>query len=217
MGNRRAARGTSGASGEVVLRHAFLSGGALRGWAAPCLAFALSACGSSGGDVLYIDAPTSTIRVGERIALTVQTTEALATPTEWDVQELEGGSVLRSAGQQTTYLAPPLAGTYHIIARATRTNGQKVRAVQVISVRAIVSIEPASIRLAPGETCAFTARVKGVRSPAVAWSVEEADGGLVTQEGAYTAPAGLGLYQVTATAQTDGQPSATATVRVEQP
>jgi hypothetical protein len=173
------------------------------------------ACGSSGGDVLYIEAPTTTIRVGERISMAALAAEALAAPPEWDVQELEGGSLLRTSGQQTTYLAPPLAGTYHIVVRATRGNGQRVRAVQVMSVQSQVSVEPASARLAPGESCAFTARVRGLRDPKVLWTVEEADGGQVTQAGAYTAPPRPGLYQVTATVQADGQPSATATVRVE--
>jgi hypothetical protein len=116
---------------------------------------------------------------------------------------------------QTTYLAPPLAGTYHVVARATRANGQKVRAVQVMSVQAAVSVEPASVRLAPGESCSFAARVRGLRDPRVVWAVEEPDGGQVTQWGAYTAPPVPGYYQVTATVQADGQPSATATVRVE--
>jgi plastocyanin len=190
------------------------------GAAAACLAFfsALlsAACGSSGGDVLYIDAPAAAIKVGERISLSALATEVLAAPPEWDVQELEGGSLVRASGMQTTYLAPPLAGTYHIVARATRANGQRVRAVQVMSVQPAVSVEPASVRLAPGDSCAFAARVRGLRDPRVAWAVEEPDGGQVTQGGAYTAPAAPGYYQVTATVQADGQPSATATVRVEQ-
>jgi hypothetical protein len=175
---------------------------------------ALLACGSSGGDVLYIDAPTASIRVGERISLSALATEVLAAPPEWDVQELEGGSLMRTSGQQTTYLAPPLAGTYHIVARATRANGQRVRAVLVVGVQALVSVEPPSVRLAPGESCAFAARVRGLRDPKVVWAVEEPGGGQVTQAGAYTAPAAPGYYRVTATVQADGQPSAAATVRV---
>ena len=183
----------------------------------PALLLALLsvACGSSGGDVLYIDAPTTNIKVGERISLALQATEALAAPAEWDVQELEGGSLVRTTGQQNTYLAPPLAGTYHIIVRAVRANGQKVRAVQVMVVQANVSVEPASVRLAPGESCTFTAKVRGLRDPKILWTVEDSDGGHVTQSGVYTAPSQLGYYQVTATVQTDDRPSATANVRVE--
>jgi hypothetical protein len=173
------------------------------------------ACGPSGGDALFIDAPTATIRVGERISMAALATEALAAPPEWDVQELEGGSLVRASGQQNTYLAPPLAGTYHVVVRAALANGQRVRAVQVVSVQAHVSVEPASVRLAPGESCAFSARVRGLRDPRVLWSVEEPDGGRVTQGGAYTAPRAPGRYQVTATAQADGRPSAAAAVRVE--
>jgi hypothetical protein len=184
-------------------------------FSALCLAPLVLACGSSGGGVLYIDAPAATIKVGERIALTALASEVLAAPPEWDVLELEGGSLLRTTGQQTTYLAPPLAGTYHIVARGVRANGQKVRAVCVMGVLAQVSLEPASIRLPPGGSCTFSAKVRGLRDPRVAWAVEEPDGGQVTQGGAYTAPQEPGYYQVTAVVQADGQPRATATVRVE--
>jgi len=175
----------------------------------------LTACGSSSQDVLYIDAPTSIVKVGERIPLTAQATEVLAAPPEWDVQELQGGSLMRTTGVQVTYLAPPYAGTYHIIARATRTNGQKVKAVQTIIVQPQIAIEPASVRLMGGGTHAFNVTVKGVEPPKILWSVDESDGGSITSAGVYTAPLKPGYYHVTATAQTEWQPSATATVRVD--
>jgi len=174
-----------------------------------------AACGSSSQDVLYIETPASIIKVGERIPLTAQATEVLAAPPEWDVQELEGGSLMRSVGYQVTYLAPPYAGAYHVIAKATRANGQRVRAAQLIVVQPQLVIEPASARLLPGGSCAFNAIVKGVDAPKILWSVEEQDGGSITPAGLYTAPSRPGYYHVTATAQTEWQPSATIVVRVE--
>ena len=182
-----------------------------------CLVFALmlTACGSSIDDVLFIETPTSIIKVGERISLTAQATEVLATQPEWEVQELQGGSLLRTTGHQVTYLAPPYAGTYRVIARATRINGQSAKAVQVILVQPHLSIEPASIKLAPGDTFAFSVKVRGTDSLRIQWSIDEPDGGSITQEGVYTAPYRAGFYNIVATAQTDGQPFATAIVRVE--
>jgi plastocyanin len=182
-----------------------------------CLVFALllTACASSNEEVLYIETATSIIKVGERISLTAQATEVLNDPPEWEVLELEGGSLMRTTGHQVTYLAPPYAGTYRVIARAVRANGQKVRAVQVILVQPQVVIEPASVKLAPGETYAFNVKVKGIDSAKIQWSVDESDGGSISQTGLYSAPSRPGYYHVIATAQTDGQPNATASVRVE--
>ena len=175
----------------------------------------MAGCGSSSQDVLYIEAPTYIIKVGERVALTAQATEVLASPPEWDVQELDGGSFMRATGQQVTYLAPPLAGNYHVVARATRANGQKARAVQVIVVQPLLSIEPSSARVAQGGTCAFSVKVKGIEPPKIQWGVEEPDGGSVSPAGVYTAPARPGTFRVVATALTEGHPLATATVRVD--
>ena len=178
-------------------------------------ALLMAACASSNEEVFYIETATSIIKVGERISLTAQATEVLSTLPEWEVLELEGGSLIRTTGHQVTYLAPPYAGTYRLIARATRANGQKVKAVQVILVQPQIAIEPASVKLAPGETYAFNAKVKGIDSAKIQWSVDESGGGSISQAGIYTAPSRPGYYHIVATAQTDGQPSATAGVRVE--
>jgi plastocyanin len=177
--------------------------------------FFLTACGSSSNDVLFIETHTSIIKVSERIALTAQATELLGSPIEWEVQELDGGSLMRSTGQQVTYIAPSYAGTYRVIAKATRANGERARAVQVIIVQPQLVIEPASVKLAPGETCAFKVIAKGVDSPKIQWSIDEPDGGTITSNGEYKAPSKPGFYTVAATALTDGRPSVMATVRVE--
>ncbi|MDR0499094.1 MAG: hypothetical protein LBH03_05090 [Holophagales bacterium] len=175
----------------------------------------LVACASSNEEVLYIETSTSIIKVGERISLTAQATEIFNSPPEWEVMELEGGSLMRTTGHQVTYLAPSYAGTYRVIAKAVRANGQKVRAVQVILVQPQLVIEPASVKLAPGETYTFNVKIKGIDSAKIQWSIDESNGGSITQTGLYTAPSNSGYYHVVATAQTDGQPSALASVRVE--
>jgi hypothetical protein len=173
------------------------------------------ACGYSSQEVLYIDAPSFTINVGERISLTAQATELLTAPPEWEVQELDGGTIMQFKGQQVTYMAPPHAGRYHVIARASMANGQKVKATQVIVVQPQITIEPASLRAAPGGTYSFNVKVKGIELPKIQWSVEESDGGSISASGLYTAPTKPGFYHIVATAQTEWQSVATATVRVD--
>ncbi len=58
----------------------------------------------------------------------------------------------------------------------------------------------------------FTATVTGSTNTAVTWSVQEANGGTITQAGVYTAPSTAGTYHVLATSQAD--PTKVATIAV---
>lgn len=178
-------------------------------------ALILAACGSSNTDVLFIEAHTSLIKVGDRISLTAQATELLDGQLEWDVLELGGGSLVRTTGQQVTYVAPQYAGIYHVAVRGMRSNGQRAKAVQTIIVQPQLSLEPVTIRLAPGASHPFALKAKGIDSTKIQWSVDEPDGGSITSSGVYTAPSKSGSFTVVATALTEGRPSATAAVYVE--
>ncbi|MDR2561004.1 MAG: hypothetical protein LBC63_04465 [Holophagales bacterium] len=182
---------------------------------AAIFALILMACGSSNTDVLFIETHTSLIKVGDRISLTAQATELLENQMEWDVLELGGGSLVRTTGQQVTYVAPQYAGTYHVAVRAMRTNGQRARAVQTIIVQPQLSIEPTAVKLMPGASYTFTLKARGVDSTKIQWSIDEPDGGTITSLGVYTAPARRGAFTVAATAMTEGRPSTTAVVNVE--
>jgi hypothetical protein len=178
-------------------------------------ALIMMACGSSNTDVLFIETHTSLIKVGDRISLTAQATELLEGQLEWDVLELGGGSLVRTTGQQVTYVAPQYAGTYHVAVRAMRANGQRARAVQAIIVQPQLSIEPTAVRLTQGASYTFALKARGVDPTKIQWSVDEPDGGAITSSGVYTAPARRGAFTVVATAMTEGRPSATAVVNVE--
>ncbi|MCL1894420.1 MAG: hypothetical protein FWG02_09340 [Holophagaceae bacterium] len=175
----------------------------------------LTGCSSSEQAVLSIETQTSIIKVGERISLSAVSTETLESPPEWEVYELDGGTFMRTAGNQVTYIAPSYAGTYRIIAKATRLGGEKVKAVQVIVVQPQILIEPTFARVAIGGAFSFVAKVRGVDSSKIQWSIDESDGGTITSSGIYTAPSKPGFYTVVATVMTDGRPCATATVHVE--
>ncbi|NBD08723.1 glycosyl hydrolase family 18 protein [Corallococcus silvisoli] len=81
-----------------------------------------------------------------------------------------------------------------------------------------VTVSPTSATLAPGATQAFTATVTGSPNTAVTWSVDPAqNGGTVTAQGVYTAPATAGTYRVVAQSQADPSKQAIATIVVTPP
>jgi len=77
-----------------------------------------------------------------------------------------------------------------------------------------VSISPMTATIKAGTTQTFTASITGSKNTAVTWKVDEANGGMVTAAGVYTAPLTAGTYHVTATSSADTKKSATATVTV---
>ncbi len=80
--------------------------------------------------------------------------------------------------------------------------------------RISVTITPRKATLFAGETQVFVARVLGGANKTVTWSVDEEDGGTVTNQGLYTAPKIQGVYHVTASSIASPQQRAVATVTV---
>ena len=75
-----------------------------------------------------------------------------------------------------------------------------------------VTITPTKVTLFAGETQTFVATVVGTDNQSVNWSVEEPDGGAITDTGHYTAPKLQGVYHITATSR--ARPEANAVVIV---
>jgi hypothetical protein len=82
------------------------------------------------------------------------------------------------------------------------------------SAKTTVIIIPAKATLFAGETQTFAASVIGIDDKAVNWSVEEQDGGAITDLGQYTAPKIQGVYHITATSRAKPAANAVATVTV---
>jgi hypothetical protein len=74
-----------------------------------------------------------------------------------------------------------------------------------------VTVSPAEVTLAPGESQQFTATVTGEAGTAVTWS---ASGGTIYEQAVYTAPSNPGTYVVTATSVANPRRVGTATVHV---
>jgi hypothetical protein len=75
-----------------------------------------------------------------------------------------------------------------------------------------VCIFPAFTRLNTYASKTFTANVIGSNDQSVTWSVVEGNGGSITNNGVYTAPATAGTFHVKATSTADSTRSATAAV-----
>lgn len=79
---------------------------------------------------------------------------------------------------------------------------------------ASVTINPTEATIHVGEKQTFEAVVKGTQSGGVRWSVQERNGGHITEDGIYTAPRHLGLYHVVATSEENPAARAVAKVTV---
>lgn len=181
-----------------------------------CLAALTLGCLSGSSDQGMVVTPSAAaVRVGEQLALVAEPLEDLSQEPEWEVEEAYGGGFLQSHGFQVTYVAPVSAGTYHLVLRANRADGSRLKVVQEIVVLPFPQVEPAQARVVPGGTQAFTARMKGLPRNTVHWSVEESQGGTVSEDGVYHAPAASGTYHVRATSTLDSDIFAVATVQVE--
>ena len=130
--------------------------------------------------------------------------------------EASGGEVA-GTGAMVTYTAPDATGT-HIVTAISQVD-ETLRAVATVEVAegasgASITLEPSSVRLAPGATQEFTATVTGLESTAVQW---EASSGTVAGTGtaiSYTAPSEVGTYTLTAISQADSTLRADATITV---
>jgi hypothetical protein len=81
----------------------------------------------------------------------------------------------------------------------------------------LVTVSGLSGTLNTGAFRTFSASVTNASNHAVTWSVVEAGGGTITQEGVYTAPSVPGTFTVKATAEADNTASGIATVPVVIP
>ncbi len=187
----------------------------------PLILFAASAaflgvgCSSGIADGLTIKPAIPVVQIGESLTINAQPLEDLAGEPEWEIQELHGGGFTQSRGFAVTYVAPPSAGTYHLIARAPRPDGSRMKQIVEIRVLADPQIEPSNTTLGPGGSRTFTARMRGLPRNTVIWAVEEPEGGTISSDGQYVAPTRPGTYHVTATSTLDPNACAIATVRVD--
>jgi hypothetical protein len=78
----------------------------------------------------------------------------------------------------------------------------------------LVAITPSHATVDTGATQKFAAIVKGTNNVSVRWSVQEEDGGRITEDGIYTAPKISGIYHVLAENNANPRLAAIAEVTV---
>lgn len=185
-----------------------------RGLGMAVLAGSLACSSGQDPELLLVSPAAPEVRVGERVALAVRSLEETQGEPEWEVIEPFGGGLLQSRGFRTTYVAPPVAGTFHVQVRVPLAKGAPLRQDLPVRVRAQVQVEPASAVVPPGGVQGFSLRQKGLPRGLVTWAVVEAEGGTISAEGRYQAPAAAGTYHVVGTCPEDPGTQVTATVVV---
>lgn len=175
----------------------------------------LGGCLSGSNHALLLDPAEPMALVGERKTLSVASSEDLSGEPEWEVEETYGGGFLNSRGSRVTYIAPPTAGRFHLVIRAVRADGVRLRTVEEIRVLPVLGIEPASRRLNPGGSLVLAAKVRGGNAGSVRWTLEEPDGGTILSDGRYTAPLHPGVFHVTVSLVETPEVVARAEIRVE--
>jgi len=174
----------------------------------------LLGCGGAAPPSFSVAPESRTVVVGDHLPMSASANVELAGDLEWEVEEPYGGGLRNSVGGHTVYFAPEAAGTYHVVLRATRADGHKLKQAVEIRVLPLFALDPPGAQVAPGGTVVFSTASRGLGRNAVKWSVDEPGGGEIDQDGRYQAPARPGTYHVTAVSGADPQVSARATIVV---
>ncbi len=153
------------------------------------------------------------VEAGRQVEFTVRVGGVQHAVVNWSVEEGSAGGTITELGM---YTAPPEPGTYHVVAQSRSTPSLVGRAaVTVLPSTVNIFLDPREVTLVAGKTFQFDGVATGTANSAVSWRVEPTDeGGHVTPEGLYTAPAVPGTYSVIATSVDVPDRSATATVTV---
>jgi hypothetical protein len=185
---------------------------------------ALCACAAKVDGALQQAAQTVAVTVspGSASLMTGQGTQFAAavtgtadTAATWRVDESAGGAI----DETGLYVAPLVAGTYHV--RAVSHADPAASGVATVAVSepppgtVTTWVSPSTFTLDACTAHTFTASVSGSSDQGVTWSVTEGSaGGTVTSAGAYTAPSSPGTYHLVATSKATPSATGTATLTV---
>ncbi len=168
-----------------------------------------------------INPTTATVTRGQTRTFTATVSGTQVTAVTWTVVEAGGGS-LAPSGNTAVYTAPLTGGVYHV--KATSTKDPTKSATATVTVPSVVvTISPTTFTLPATSTKQFASTVTGSPDTSVTWSVQEANGGTVSNggmgnggglPGLYQAPTLAGTFHVKATSNADPTKSASATVTV---
>jgi hypothetical protein len=93
---------------------------------------------------------------------------------------------------QGVYTAPTVAGTYTVTVRQP-TSGRQASALITVEAASGAGIRPAVVDMVPRQSMQFLSTLDPMVST---WSVQESQGGFITDNGTYTAPLKTGTYTI---------------------
>ena len=170
--------------------------------------------GSASGVTVTIDPPSPTVPASGTQQFTATVTGSSNTAVTWSVGESSSGETVNDG----LYVAPALAGTYHVT--ATSVAEPTASATATVTVNVTLTVTPPTPTVAPGRQQPFMVAVLGTTSTDVTWSVQEgAAGGSFADpsSGLYRAGLSAGTFHVIATLNSDTSKTGTATVTVNAP
>lgn len=177
------------------------------------LVFTLTGCGGgyggSSATSVIVTPASATIYQGGTVQFQAKIRGQNNQAVTWSLQDNFGA--VDSTGR---YTAPHDGYETETVTAASQADGSLKGTATVTVLPVEVKVSPATAALAPGATQAFTASVVGLSDTTVTWSVQEASGGSITNEGIYAAPSSEGLYHVVATSAVDATRSGSSIVAV---
>lgn len=123
----------------------------------------------------------------------------------WKVDSIEGGNA--SVGRISTdglYAPPSTAGTHTITATSVQDPSKSDNASVEVNLAVTITVTPANVSISTSQTQQFIATVQNATNTEVTWMVDNivggnADVGIISATGLYTAPARAGSHVITAT------------------
>jgi hypothetical protein len=160
---------------------------------------------------------TQSLGVGEDQTFYATVTGATNTNVIWKVEEAGGGTI----AQDGTYIAPPQAGTYHVVATSA-VDMTKIAVAEVTvtaNAQLAITLTPTTDTLTPGTPVSFSATITGGATD-LSWGTDEPSGALIQTTGANTAQftfTQTGTFHVRAVSKSDPTKFGLATVVVSLP
>ena len=180
--------------------------------------------GRNGTVRVFISPSSSNLQVGQLLQFSASVSGTSNTGLNWLVNGTVGGSsATGTISTQGMYTAPTVVppGPITITAQSVAVSSAVANAsISIIPAPIVgVSVSPTSANVQVGHSQQFGASVSGTSNTAVSWAVNGTLGGnsgvgTITSTGVYTAPSSVPAGQVTVTAQSAAQNSASATATV---
>lgn len=158
---------------------------------------------------IVVTPSSATVEAGETQQFSATVTGLSNNAVSWSAT---GGTINWSG----TYVAGNTPGNYLVVAASAVNPTLSDTAEVVVTGSSEVSgitVTPAAVWLAPGQTRTFTAVVEGSDDQSVTWT---ATGGLITPSGVFTAGLDTGVYDVKATSIADPTRESTAAVTIAE-